>query len=108
MIVKSSGTGVFFAEKVDVNRVFFHFKASPPKTSVFVRKCIQFVAAENGSVLADIFRTDIAPAAFTDAAFHAKFHCCVYLSFIKSDLAQSGKGKFNHYRRTAENRDFVG
>ena len=71
--------------------------------SVFIGKFVDLVATENGAVFANILCADVASAAFSYSALHAKFHCRVYLSFIKSEFLQARKSEFNHYRRSAEN-----
>lgn len=54
----------------------FAILVNPPHlrciASVFVRKLIELIAAKYRAILADIFGTDIAAAAFSDTALHAQ------------------------------------
>ena len=76
---------VLLTEKIYIYHIFH---VTPTPFLILVRQLVDLVAAEHRAVLADVLGTDVAAAAFADAALHAQLQRGVDLFFREAHFNQ--------------------
>jgi hypothetical protein len=76
--------------------------ASPGAALIFVRKLFKLCSCKYRAILADIIFSYIAPAAFSETAFHPVLKCCIDVFIREAKFGKHRESIFYHYRWAAD------